>query len=264
MIRVLVLCLGALVAACAPQIAMAQQKLSNEDMAFALNAYVDIIVEDHVYLESCERPGLTKIEGWEEGAALLIATMSTTDLPEGDIADLRKRLEAPVKAEKPCETLMLPMRVAGIQNGGNWRKIHSNMLKNAFGLKIILSEASLLTAANTVDAVFDKNLPGQKDALLCASVLGGVFFPVHYADWSVEVQKAETLLKGSGLPKRFWSKRIEEARPSAMIGTPDRAALTARCAANPDLMTSLSIFGWANFVPDLEKALTPWIIATQQ
>jgi hypothetical protein len=244
--------------------AAAQRALSDEESALAIRLYLDTVLEDQQVLISCEHKVKLPIAGWDKGVALFVATLSASNLPEDVIREAKTRIEAPI-VKAPCEGLMPPERLQSIEASGNWSEIHSKMLMNALGLKIVSSNQAISLAERAVGAVFEKFGPPQRSALRCYTVLGGPNLPISMGDWAKELAKAETLLGQSGLPGRLWRKPLDDLKPAAMLAElGDRKALLAACIADSSWISHFAEFRAYSFVPELEAALTPWIAATQQ
>jgi len=240
--------------AAANQPAAAQQRgFSATDLPIVMTAYVEAVVDIRAAYETCaapdKRPG-----GWDEGAALLIASVKGAGLDAAIASTLQTRLAAPVvPTTADCNGDQVRL-YSGAPAGTNWADYHRTVL-GLNGIRIVepdVQDARL----DAVRAVVEDALPKQKRMLVCISLFDPQNFLAAYSDWNGLVAQSAQLLIAAGFGAEMYGPFLDGALSRELYQTPtDRVAAAADCIANQDWMERFSNFTWYSFASDIEAAL---------
>jgi hypothetical protein len=234
--------------------ASAQQPgFSAADLPVVMSAYVDAAIDMRAAYETCapadKRPGQ-----WEEGAALLIASLHGAGLNANLASALEARLAAsvvPVTIDCAGEQLML---YSGVSSGETWLDYHRTVLE-LNGIRIVepgVRDARL----EAVRSVVAEALPQQKRMLVCVSLFDPRSFLSTFWEWNGLVARAAQALVAAGFGPGDYGPFLDGALSRALFTPPaDRVEAAADCMADRAWLDRFSTFAWYSFAADIETAL---------
>lgn len=234
--------------------AAAQQPgFSAVDLPIVMAAYVEAAIDMRAVYETCT-PTDKRPAQWEQGAALLVASLKAAGLSTAAASALDARLSAqmvPFAGDCADERLML---FSGVPAGASWPDYHREVLsRNRISIVEPGANDSRLAA---VRAVVADALPKQQRMLVCLSLFDPQNFLAAFSDWNGLVAKSAQVFIDAGLGREDYAPILDGAL-SRVIFVPasDRAATAADCIADQDWANRFATFAWYRFASDVEAAL---------
>lgn len=231
----------------------AATRLSPDELAIAMGAYVDGIVEFRQFLIACDSG---EPDGWDEAASTLVASLRGAGL-SGEQAD---RLEARLAAGQAdaasydCTGDVARARLA-VPRMRSWMVIHQRVLEN---LEIAVVAPSPVDDQRlaAVRVVVAADIRAQARMLGCMALLEPQWFPGAYADWYEVLARTLTHILDAGYDTAVGRAITDPARPgNLLVPVTDRQAAIKDCLDEPDWMRRMAQLEWYRLAETVREEL---------
>lgn len=220
----------------------AATRLSPDELAIAMAAYVDSMVEYRQFLLAC---GKGEPDGWDEAAGTLVGSLRGAGL-SGEQADQLKVRLAAGQADAgtyDCTGDVTQARLA-VPRMRSWLVLHERMLEN---LKIAVVAPPPVSDERlaAVRAIVAADSRAQARMLGCMAVLEPQWFPGAYADWYEVLARTLTHILDAGYDTAVGRAITDPARPrNLLVPVTDRQAAIKDCLDDQDWMRRMAQLQW--------------------
>jgi len=246
------LALAAMLAAAARTDLHAQEgtKLGTADLSAVMTHYVDSSVETRQFIAAC---AAGKRPGWDEGAAMLVASLRAAGL--GTVEEVKRRLEENDSGPAyDCSDASSKLRLEALMPG-DWSEIHRRLLQAA-GIREVAGNIDADPKVAAIRAAIAAHVEPQADMLNCMSLIQAEFLAFAWVDWNDALDRAMAMITRAGYPEDLARSATEAARSGKLIRpVGDRQAEIAKCAADDAWITRYATFTPYTVVSDVEAAV---------
>lgn len=223
------------------------------DFPAVMTAYVDGVVELRQFIIAC---GPGDPPRWDEGAEMLIASLTNFGFLAASSAEFRARLagSSADAVRYDCAGEVAKLR-AEIQFAPDWVAYHSEMLKR-LGIAIVTPPANDDPRLAALHEVIARHVGPQARLLNCMALTMPDFFTTGYGDWNTLVDQSADIIRTAGYDAATAAEAVGPARPARLMRpVTDRQAAIADCMTETDWMTRSSTFQIFALTGDVREAL---------
>ncbi|HHZ10832.1 MAG TPA: hypothetical protein GX405_18850 [Rhizobiales bacterium] len=211
---------------------------SADDLSVMMDRYAGGVTDLRDFVDACVDSPPTD---WDDGAALLLASVMKAGLGPDAAMSLRRRLSKPAgRTPVDCESALSVFRQQ-LQPVESWSAYHAGMLEAA-GIPVVnpeTAEDGRLAGIRSALAEFTER---QSKMLACMALIEPRYFPFAYTDWNSVVDDIAHAMGDAGIDEAQVAASVDPVRAGTLLAKTSETP--EGCAADRGWMDWYANFGW--------------------